>query len=367
MDKISVAESTVADAPVRLNISPNDDAREIVITVNSKSSYAASLVVDGTSVADFDIKADEDCRVNLPFDKIRSLNWQKPIIKEQKTGRELETKLEGSVVAASAAATPEKFFENLQLNHIRVKSPLALELGARVAFDRFTESFEVRAAALTIMAHRVLDRPIESLTEADFNTIAWIVDNAEMITAQGEKIINEFSEKPRWDYVRWTISLATVAGYLSLIENRIGRALAFFSLCPRYINLVKLSKVSALNLVNGCFVHGLLSDVVGRPDDARSSLTLGLQSIPEVVAVQDLLANVWVVGDLLNVLRTARQCFIALVRFDLHEPREDRGVPIIDEGSTISLGEIKGPLAKIVASGRPRMLSRHCVSRGIRS
>ena len=132
----------------------------------------------------------------------------------------------------------------------------------------------------------------------------------------------------------------------------------------RYVALVSVARVSALNIVNGCFVHGLLSHVLGRSDVARASLTTGVESVPALVAAQDLMENVWVMGDLMNVMRSARQCFIALVRLKLVPAQSPTTGPVIDNSGQMLVSDVVGPLHGILLAGRSALIARAVVGAG---
>lgn len=274
----------------------------------------------------------------------------------------LDFALAGDFFEAISIQTAQAFFGRIQLNHSRYKSPLLLEMGARAGYARFAQDYRIQAAALTIIAHRFLEMPIEQL-KPDDKRLSWLLDNAATVIARGEAMIGAAAE-PDWEVARWTISLATVAGYLSLIGDRYVRAETFFAVPVRYVALVSVARVSALNIVNGCFVHGLLSHVLGRNDIARASLTTGVESVPTLVAAQDLMENVWVMGDLMNVMRSARQCFIALVRLKLLPAQSPTTGPVIDNSAQMLASDVVGPLHGILLGGRSALIARALVGSG---
>jgi hypothetical protein len=66
------------------------------------------------------------------------------------------------------------------------------------------------------------------------------------------------------------------------------------------------------------------------------------------VAAQDVLQNVWVVGDLINAARASRQCFIALAKLNfLDNKNGDR----INVETTVDLAEIDSPVAVMANAG----------------
>ncbi|OYX35516.1 MAG: hypothetical protein B7Y99_03120 [Caulobacterales bacterium 32-69-10] len=68
-----------------------------------------------------------------------------------------------------------------------------------------------------------------------------------------------------------------------------------------------------------------------------------------MVEAQNLMENVWVIGDLINTATACRQCYIALAKFGYVKPKDDR--PIIDPQSVIDLRHIKNPLFLILEAG----------------
>lgn len=274
----------------------------------------------------------------------------------------LEHMLVGPFFDAISIGAVHEFFTNVQLNHSRFSSPVLLEIAARAAFIRFDGHFVVQAAALTIIAHRFLDRPVTSLKGQDEH-VGWLLDRSTAIVERGEALIAG-TDEPDWEITRWTISLATVAGYLALIGDRYVRAEGLFAVPVRNMALVRLARVSALNIVTGCFVHGLLSHVLGRNDVAKASFTTGVQSLPALVSAQDLMENVWVIGDLMNVMRAARQCYIALVRLKLIPAVGPAGARIIDAPTQILVSDVTGPLHGILLGGRAALIARAVAASG---
>jgi hypothetical protein len=69
-----------------------------------------------------------------------------------------------------------------------------------------------------------------------------------------------------------------------------------------------------------------------------------------------------VLGDLQNVLRAARQCYIALLRLGLLEVRVSP--PVIDDGMQIDVSDVRSPLQDILLSGRVPALAAHLARHG---
>ena len=281
-------------------------------------------------------------------------------------GRPLEpdvpVQFEGDVFRALALDTPDEFHKLIQLHHSRFTSPVLLELGAWAAVLRFPDDFVVRNAGLVVLAHRILERPLDQLQLEDFERSQTIVQMALEDIVIGEELIREGGDAPDWRYIRWTISIATVAGYLALLNNRYTDAATLFAVNVRQVPNVHFAKVSALNLVLGCFTHGLLMSAFGMRDGARDSFSTGLEAVKPVVQAQNLFENVWVIGDLMNVMVAARQCFIALVRLNLRS--FDPSQPVIDPGQQIDTGLLKGHLRAILNAGWAPLLADHLTACG---
>ncbi len=266
----------------------------------------------------------------------------------------------GELFAALRIGSAEEFFTRLQQHHTRFRSPFLLELGARVAFGSAWADYRVRASALTIIAHRYLERLPGRFSPEEEARLDWLLEAASGLLPQGEAALHQ---GPRdWEVARWTTSLATVCGYIALIRQQPERALEFFAVHGRQTGTVDIARVSALNLVVGCFMHGVLCHMAGQVEEARRSLVLGLETVKPSVQAQDLLENVWVIGDLMNVMAAGRQCFIALVRLRLL--RNDPARPVIDADAVIEPSAVKGPLQRILEGGHaPELaehLARHC-------
>jgi hypothetical protein len=255
--------------------------------------------------------------------------------------------LAGDVALAVSIADEPGFHARIQLHHSRYASKVLITLGARAAYHRF-DSFTIRAAALTILAHRVLEKDFASLDAADDANIRWLVSQALPMTLEGMKRITG-EQKPRWEEVRWTLSLATVGANLSLLIDDVAQARELFGMAASQTDKVWIARVSALNLVNACFFHGLLSLIAGDEAEAKTSFMTGVSSYPTMVSAQDMMENVWVVGDLINIARTSRQCFIALARFGLIKPKDQ---PLIDDTNVIDIAQIQSPVGNIAGAGR---------------
>ncbi len=253
---------------------------------------------------------------------------------------------------------PEDFLDRVQLHHSRIRSPFLLEIAARSFYLRHAAApFFLRAAALTILGHRLLERPPEALTAADLASIAWLLAEAGRVVPEGAALIEATEAAGQavdWRHARWTISLATVAGHLALYDEGYDRALDFLNQATRQTRHVATARVSGLNLVVCAFAEGLVAHLLGRPAEAEAALRGGVASVKAIVAAQNLFENVWVMGDLEHVLIAARQCFIALVRLGLLVPPTDP--PVIDATTQIAIVQVRSRLFRIVKSGRvPRL------------
>lgn len=262
------------------------------------------------------------------------------------------TRLSGDLLEALSLPTRDAFFNKIQLNHRRYKNPMLLLLGAIAAYGRFPD-FDVRAAALTIPAHRLLEKDFRSFDDDDRALMRWICEEGLRVVEEGAAELAR-TTTPDWTLVRWTVSLATVCGLLSICQDRLAEATKLFGLAAAQTDHVTISPVSALNLVNACLIHGLLLAADGQRDLARATLERGVQAFPKCAMSQDVMRNIWVLGDLLNVCRASRTCFIALGRIGLLQPKSE---PQMNETDTLDLAQVKSPLHDILKAGlAPRLL-----------
>jgi len=277
---------------------------------------------------------------------------------------------EGEFFEALQLPDAARFFAKVQLHHSRYASPLLLELGAKLAHERFAGDALTRAAALTILGHRHIERLAPERGPAEAARIAWLLERARPLVAGARKRLapgaprpgEPPTPRPAWQDVRWHVSLATVAGHLYMAQGNYAAARDMYALPRHSLHWVGLSKVSALNMVTGCFLHGVTSHILGDAEAARASLEAGIGGVKPAVQAQDLMANVWVVGDLINVLRVARQCFIARVRLGLLP--EAGAEPLVDEGSVLTLDELPAPLPALARGGLLPRLRNHLLRHG---
>ncbi|MBP0491487.1 hypothetical protein [Roseomonas indoligenes] len=261
---------------------------------------------------------------------------------------------------------PEDFLDKVQLHHSRFRSGHLLELAAHGFYLRHPETeFVLRGAALTILSHRYLERPPDSLLPQETARVAWLLGEAGPAVAEGAALVHAAEAEDRrvdWRHVRWTVSLATVAAHLSLYDESYPQALLFFEMATRHTHLVHYAKVSALNLVICAFAEGVIAHLLGQPDQARAALVRGVEAVKPIVQAQNLMENVWVLGDLQNVLRASRQCYIALLRLELIPLRASP--PMIDPSMQIEVGEVRSPLQRIMMAERVPALAAHLARHG---
>ena len=124
------------------------------------------------------------------------------------------TRHSGDLLEALTLPTRDAFFNKIQLNHRRYKNPVLLLLGAIAAYGRFAD-FDVRAAALTIPAHRLLEKDFRSFDDDDRALMHWICEEGLRVVEEGAAELAR-TTTPKWTLVRWTVSLATVCGLLSI-------------------------------------------------------------------------------------------------------------------------------------------------------
>ncbi len=260
---------------------------------------------------------------------------------------------DGPLFEAIGIQEEAEFLAKVQLHHSRFRNRDLVYLGAKATYLRLNGPL-LQAAALTVLAHRYLERDLLGLSPVDRRMMRWIDGEARKVTSVLAAELDAITgATPPFPLVRWTVSLATVGGMLALCRDELPTARQFFAIAARQMPHVRVSAVSGLNLVNACFIAGLLAAVAGDQEEARELLRTGVTSYPQIAAAQNMMANVWVIGDLIDVAHSARQCFIALVWLGLApESRE----PVVDALTTLEPKLVKSKLAAIIASGfAPRL------------
>jgi hypothetical protein len=260
------------------------------------------------------------------------------------TANVLET--DGEFLEAASIKDAAHFFNRVQIHFSRFQYGDLLVVGARAAYNNIPDYY-VRAAALTVQIHRLIERTVERLAAEDRTTVEQFLSQASAVVTEGERMIAA-TEEPDWRLVRWTTSLATVGANLALSVDNSAQARSLYRSAAQNTPLVRVAAVSALNCINSCFLAGTMAAFAGDAVEARELLELGVTGYQTCVAAQDMLQNVWVVGDLINAARASRQCFIALAKLNfLDNTNGDR----IDAGTTIDLAEIDSPVATLVNAG----------------
>ena len=361
------ADATLADAfALSSRLLPDDDAAEFLVTLSRLPAALAGarlrLRLGPTTVMAISLppeSRDAPLRfgpTRLPLWKLRRQRAFDVVVSSEGDAPPLRcavTRLSGELLEALTLPSPEAFFDRIQLHHRRYKDPRLLMLGAISAYGRFAD-FEVRAAALTIPAHRLLERDFRRFDAHDLELMRWICDQGLDLVDEGAGLLAR-TASPKWTLVRWTVSLATVCGLLSICQDRLDHATRFFGVAASQTERVTISPVSALNLVNACFIHGLLLAAEGGLEQARDSLERGVRAFPICASAQNVMRNVWVLGDLLNVCKASRSCFLALGRLGLLQPKSE---PQMKATDSIDLGQIQSPLQAILRAGRsPRLLA----------
>ncbi len=253
-------------------------------------------------------------------------------------------RLIGDPFEAAAITDVGDFLVRVQDNHTKFPSPDVLTIGAKSFYGKI-DSIELKAACLTILFHRVIWQ--DRLSEADIGFLRWLV-------GQSRKILRDCRQQlkaaaPTWELVRWTVSLATTAGHGALVNNDPDAARDFYAIAGGQLPNLKISAVSGLNVINGCFFSGLLAAVGGNMEMARKQLRNAVNGLRHMVDAQDLLANIWVTGDILDAGRTSRQAVIALVRLGLAEPPHND--PMISAAHQLDIKAAKSPVGKLAQAG----------------
>ncbi len=349
---------------IRLLAELDDAAQQARFTATPLASLPAPVEVtlDGVTLARLPAGDAGAQTLALPFEALRDI--RRGDIAPRTEGAPLPPdalQCEGAFFEALSLPDPARFYEKVQINHTRYASPLLLEVGARCAHERFAQDPLARAAALTILAHRHIERLVPEPAPTEAARIAWLLQQARPIVIRAWRRLPAHvpnAPRPTWQEVRWAVSLATVAGLLHMAGRNYSAAREMFALPRHCLHHVALSKVSALNMVSCCFLHGVLCHMLGDAQAARGSLETGIEGVKPVVRAQDLMTNVWTIGDVVNVLRVARQCFIARERLGLVPPTEG-SVPELDAGAVFTLDELVGHVPVMARNGLVPRLRNH--------
>lgn len=353
---------------MRLRAEVDEAAAAVRFTATPMGEVPAPMEVevDGLRIAQVPPADARPHALALPFEALRAITAGRVVLRlGGQPAPEGALHTEGEFFEALSLPDPARFHEKVQLNHSRYASRLLLELGARAAHERFAQDPVTRAAALTILGHRHIERLAAPRSPAEEARIGWLLARAAPLAEEALARLAPgatATARPDWQDVRWNVSLATVAGYLHLARGEVAAARGMFALPRSTLHLVGLSKVSALNMIVGCFLHGVLSHMQGDARAARDSLEAGIEGVKPVVQAQNLLANVWVTGDLVNVMRVARQCYIARARLGLAPAAGPE--PLLDAGSVLTLQEITGPLPALSRGGLVPALQAHILRHG---
>jgi len=262
-------------------------------------------------------------------------------------------RVEGAPLEAMGIATEEAFFAKVQLCHSRFEDPLLLRLGARAGW-RNLPGFAPRAAALTVLAHRMLERDLRRLAPADRAEMEWICAQGRRVVAEGQAALAA-TPRPQSTLVRWTTSLAMACALLALCQDDLGAAGFFFGTAAAQTGHVAVAPVAAVNLVQACLMQGLLLAIAGEAIAARAVLERGVRFFQPAVAAQDVMADVRVIGDMIAAGRVARQCYIALAVLGMVEAQAK---PRIHPDARIELRQLAAPVARILEAGLCPRLAR---------
>lgn len=349
---------------IRLLAEVDDVAQEARFTATPLAPLPApaEVTLDGVTLARLPAGDAGAQTLVLPFEALRDIHRGE--LAARSAGAPLPPgalRPEGDFFEALALPDAARFYQKVQINHTRYASPLLLEVGARCAHERFAQDPLARAAALTVLAHRHLERLTPEPAPAEAARIAWLLQQARPLVITAWRRLPAHvpnAPRPTWQEVRWAVSLATVAGLLQMAGRNYSAAREMFALPRHCLHHVGLSKVSALNMVTCCFLHGVLSHMLGEAEAARASLEAGIEGVKPVVRAQDLMTNVWTIGDVVNVLRIARQCFLARERLGLVPPAEGAGARP-DAGAVFTLDELAGHLPVMARKGLVPRLRNH--------
>lgn len=253
--------------------------------------------------------------------------------------------LSGDPFEAAQISEVGDFLTRVQGNHTKFPSPDVLTIGAKSFYGK-VDSVELKAACLTILFHRLIW--LEKLNEADIGFLRWLVGQSRDVLRECRQQLK--TAPPSWTLVRWTVSLATTAGHGAIVNNDPETARRFYAIAGSQIHHLKISPVSGLNVINGCFFSGLLAAVSGDMDMAKKQLRNAVTGLRNMVEAQDLLANIWVTGDILDAGRTSRQAVIALVRLGLADPA-NKNDPMVSAAHQLDIKAAKSPVGKLAQAG----------------
>lgn len=274
-----------------------------------------------------------------------NLNIRKLEVKPVLVGN-ADFELRGDLARVLAVSDEGSFSRILQIPTSRVKERLALFLGALVNLDRFAGT-ETEFACRTILIHRMLEEPaLVNHFDANKQLDVFLASSAKLLASYPMFVL----DTAIWSTVRWCCSLSMVIGYLQLARENYEGAYKCFNYSASCLPHVSRSKVSALNVIQASFFSGLIGAYLNKAGEAEHWLKQAVLGLQQVVASQDLMDNVWVVGDLINVAKVSRHAYIALglLGFVSNSPEVTR----IDTKSKVSLGVVDGPMLNLVHAGR---------------
>lgn len=290
---------------------------------------------------------------------LRSLRWNSDYalwLVDEATGEAAQVpaaNLEGDMFEAATIADKPAFLVRIQNNHTKFASPDVLTIGAKSFYHR-TEAPELRAACLTILFHRLIWREPDDLAEADFEFLRWLVGQSIKVVEQLQALLA--SQPATKELVRWTTSLATVAGHGAIIGNDPQRAKDLYAVAGGQADNLPASPVSGMNVVNGAIFSGLFEAAMGDMEAANMQLRAAISTLKAMVAAHNLFANVWVVGDIAEASLGLRQAMIAMVRLGLISNKNE---PMIGADDYFDVHQIKSPVGAFLEAGYCRDVWRN--------
>lgn len=281
---------------------------------------------------------------------VRSLRWNADYtvwLVDEQTGESAEIapeQLEGDPFAAIAITEKRDFLVHIQNNHTKYATPDVLMLGAKSFFHR-TDSAELKAACLAIMFHRLIWLDPADLVEADLEYLHWLVTHA---MGALDILQRQIAASPTKEAVRWTISLATVAGHAALIGNDPTWAKTLYAIAGDQAVNLAASPVSGMNVIHGSLFSGLLEAAMGNMEMADKQLRAAISGLRNMVEAHNLFANIWVIGDIADAALSLRQAMIAMVRLNLISNKNE---PMIAPGDYFDIHAIKSPVGNFLSAG----------------
>lgn len=255
-------------------------------------------------------------------------------------------RLEGAALLAMAPTDEAGFLAMASRRDTRHADPRLPGLAARAAY-RALPGFRPRAAALTLLAHLLLERDLTRLTAADHAEARWLRAEGRAMLAEGRALLAG-AAGPEPEALRWMVALGHACGLLCLCQDDMAEARAGFGVAAAQAHLLHQAPCAALDLVQACLMQGLLLGLDGEDEAAREVLERGVRAFQPSVTARDLMADVAAMDELIAVARASRQCFVALAKLGL---LATRATPRYERSMPLNLGHFAPSVPRLSAAG----------------